>query len=353
MKNKIDVDILGWGGYVPIYRISVDEISKEWGENPLKWRKMLGLCEKSVPSLDEDSTTLAVEACKICLKRAQVDPSEITAIYVGTESKAYAVKPTSTIIAQALGLSPSISSADMEFACKAGTEALTVCMSQVISRGGVGLAIGTDTAQGRPKDPLEYSAGAGAAAFILGSKHSKRESAAKILFHYSYVTDTPDFWRKNGDKYPCHAERFTGSPAYFKHTVNAARTLMKTVGTNPSDYQHVIFHQPNGKFPLKAAKLLGFVKKQLKYGLLVDKIGNTYSANSLLGLVSVLDNAAPGDKILLVSFGSGAGSDAFHLEVQEGISEKKRLALPLEKFINRKINVSYGSYVRKRAMLYV
>ena len=84
------------------------------------------------------------------------------------------------------------------------------------------LAIGMDTAQGRPGDALEYTAGAGGAAFILGPAE---ESLAVIEASYSYVTDTPDFWRRAEQKYPEHGQRFTGEPAYFKHITEAGQAL--------------------------------------------------------------------------------------------------------------------------------
>ena len=70
---------------------------------------------------------------------------------------------------------------------------------------------------------------------------------------YSFVTDTPDFWRRADESYPSHGERFTGEPAYFNHTVSAASKLMEMMGTRASDYTYAVFHQPNVKFPQRAA----------------------------------------------------------------------------------------------------
>ncbi len=82
------------------------------------------------------------------------------------------------------------------------------------------LAIGMDTAQGRPGDALEYTAAAGGAAYLLGAAE---ESLALIQGSYSFVTDTPDFWRRSHENYPSHGDRFTGEPAYFEHTISAGQ----------------------------------------------------------------------------------------------------------------------------------
>ena len=37
----------------------------------------------------------------------------------------------------------------------------------------------------------------------------------------------------------------------------------------------------------------------------------------MIGLTGILDVAKPGDRILMVSYGSGSGSDAFDLEVTD------------------------------------
>ena len=94
------------------------------------------------------------------------------------------------------------------------------------------------------------------------------------------MTDTPDFWRREHMHYPRHAGRFTGEPAYFKHVLGAARGLMEKAGATPKDFTYAVFHQPNGKFPLRAGKALGFTREQIETGRLVPKLGNTYSGSS-------------------------------------------------------------------------
>ncbi|MHB8089878.1 MAG: hydroxymethylglutaryl-CoA synthase, partial [Anaerolineaceae bacterium] len=106
--------------------------------------------------------------------------------------------------------------------------------------------------------------------------------------------------------------------------------------------------QPNTKFPMKAGTDLGFTLEQIKHGLLAPVIGNTYAGASLIGLTAVLDIAKPGDKILMVSYGSGAGSDAFSLEVTEKIADRRTLAPSTADYIARRTPVDYAVYTRFR-----
>ena len=268
--------IVGYGAYLPRNRIKVEEIAKVWGADAPSYKKGLLLEEKSVPSPDQDTITMAVEASKSALKRAQINPAEIGAVYVGSESHPYAVKPSGTVLAEAIGATPEVHTADFEFACKAGTEGMFVALG-LVKAGEIkyGLAVGADTSQGAPGDALEYTAAAGAAAFIFG----REKLVAKALETYSYMTDTPDFWRREYQFYPQHGGRFTGDPAYFKHIIGAAEGIMKKAGMKPKDFDYVIFHQPNGKFPFRVGGLLGFEKKQIEPGWLVNKLGNTYSGS--------------------------------------------------------------------------
>ncbi|MCA9982403.1 MAG: hydroxymethylglutaryl-CoA synthase, partial [Anaerolineales bacterium] len=206
MQTNIPVGIVGYGAYVPRYRIPAKEISKMWtggaGGVPI--------IEKAVNGLDEDVVTMSIEAARNSLNRAQINPRDIRAVWVGSESHPYAVKPTSTMVAEAIGAVPNTQAADWEFACKAGTEAMQAALGLVGSgMAKYALSVGMDTAQGRPGDALEYTAAAGGAAVLIG-----RGEEAAVLIHgsYSFVTDTPDFWRRAHADYPSHGDRFTGEP---------------------------------------------------------------------------------------------------------------------------------------------
>jgi hydroxymethylglutaryl-CoA synthase len=167
----------------------------------------------------------------------------------------------------------------------------------------------------------------------------------------SYVSDTPDFFRRPGQHYPAHGHRFTGEPAYFHHTENAARRLLDELGRTPSDYAFAVFHQPNLKFPMRAAEELGFNREQIKAGLLVSRIGNAYAGSSMLGLTAILDVARPGDRVMLVSFGSGAGSDAFSFVVTGQIDDRRKKAPATATYIARRQLVDYATYARYRHKL--
>ena len=345
-----DIGIVSYGAHVPRLRIKSSDIAKAWGKDAETISSGLGIVEKSVPSLDQDVATISVEAARAALIRCGINPQDIGAIYVGSESHPYAVKPTGTIVGEAINATPILMVADYEFACKAGTAAIQTCMALVKS-GSIryGIAIGADTSQAAPGDALEYAASAGGAAFIIG----KEKIIAKINDTCSFTTDTPDFWRREGRKYPAHGGRFTGTPAYFRHIMNNAKNLMDLAGTKPEDYNFAVFHQPNGKFPIRVAKMLGFTAEQVQQGLLCPIIGNTYSGASMVGLASVLDIAKPGNRIFVASYGSGAGSDAFDITVNNNIKELKLNKAPLvSQLVEDKEYIDYATYTKYRDLLY-
>lgn len=343
MRSSVPIAIEGYGAYIPFYRLPTSEIARIWHGGGSGANK-----EKAVASNDEDTTTMAVEAGRIAVEMAGAE-GKLGAVFVGTESKVYAVKPTSTIVAQALGCHKTLA-ADFEFACKAGTEAMQV-ISGLVGSGMIehGLACAIDTAQGRPGDDLEFTAASGGAAYVIGRAGEK--SIARILGSVTYVSDTGDFWRRQGEKYPRHLSRFTGEPAYFHHVETAVKDLLSEFKMKPSDFKYAVFHQPNPRFPVEAATRLGFSMKQIETGLLNPMIGNTYSGSSPLGLAAVLDVASPGDRIMLCSFGSGAGSDAFIIEAQESLLDKRRMGVPVRELVENSMRIDYGMYTKFREKL--
>lgn len=343
--------IVGYGAFIPRKRITAEEIAKQWGKDPDAIRNGLLLREKSVPGIDEDTITISVAAGADAIARAGIDPQRIGAVYVGSESHPYAVKPTGTIVVDALGIGPEVHVADFEFACKAGSEAMFVALCLVESgRMEYAMGIGADTSQGAPDDALEFSASAGGAAFIFG----KENLLADVLETYSYTSDTPDFWRREGEFYPRHGNRFTGEPAYFKHVISATKGILDKTGMKPADFKYAVFHMPNGKFPQQAGKKLGFTKEQMATGWIVPQMGNTYSGSSPTGLAAVLDVAKPDDLILMTSFGSGAGSDSFIYKATNLLPKVQDRGRKVQSMLDGpKQYVTYGQYAKLREKIIV
>jgi hydroxymethylglutaryl-CoA synthase len=192
------------------------------------------------------------------------------------------------------------------------------------------MVIGADNSQAAPRGcpggELDLFVGYGGAAFIFG----KLDVIAEIEGWYSVTSDTPDFWRRDGEPFPSHGGRFTGDPAYFKHVRKAATKLMDKYNLKATDIDYLVVHQPNPAFPIKVARDLGFKQEQYACSLQVNKFGNTYSGCSVVGLAAVLDIAQPDEQILMVSYGSGAGSDAYLLRTTNHLLQKRK---------NQKVNI--------------
>ncbi len=312
-----DVGIISYGISIPSGRLETAAVAEAWGKDSAAILRSLGVRAKAVAAIDQDSACLAVDAAVQAQER-EGSNLEVGAVYVGSESHPYAVKPTAGIVAQALGWSGNCMAADLEFACKAGTAAMQM-VAGLVGSGMVthGVAIGADTAQSAPGDALEYSAAAAGAAYIFGSGP---QVLARLLHTTSKTYDIPDFWRREHQVYPSHGGRFTGQPAYFRLIEETVTTLLDESGLPLSSFDHVVLHMPNAKFPKVIAKKLGITEQQLAVGFTVADIGNAYTACSLVGVAKVLDEAQPGQRILLCSFGSGAGSDAFAWEVTDALA---------------------------------
>jgi hydroxymethylglutaryl-CoA synthase len=343
--------IAGYGAFIPRRRISTEEIARQWGKDPATIQRGLLLKEKSVPGFDEDTITISVAAGRSALARAGVSPGRVGAVYIGSESHPYAVKPSGTVVSEALGIGPDVHVADFEFACKAGTEAMFVALALVESgRVEYALAVGADTSQGAPDDALEFSASAGGAAYLFG----RDDPLVEVVDVLSYTTDTPDFWRREGEFYPRHGGRFTGEPAYFKHVSAATRRILERTDLKPADFRYAVFHMPNGKFPLSVGKSLGFTREQMDTGWVVPTMGNSYSGSSPTGLAAVLDVADPDDLILVTSFGSGAGSDSFVLRATALLPQRRGLAPTVRSMLDGPHRyVTYGEYAKYREKIIV
>ena len=333
--------VVGYGVYTSRFRIKEESL------------------ERAVPFIDEDSVTAAVEAGKLALIHSGLNSEWVGKVYVGSESNPYAVKPIASKVAQVLKLGEEdgdiqgVDAVDTEFACKAGTSMFKDAASLVsYSKSGVkyAMVIGADNSQAAPRGcpggELDAYVGYGGASFIFG----KHDVIAEIEGWYSCTSDTPDFWRRDGEQYPLHGGRFTGDPAYFKHVRKSASKLMERLNVNAEDLNYFVPHQPNPQFPVRIAKELGFKDDQYLPSLQIKKFGNTYSGCSLVGLASVLDVAKPDERILLVSYGSGAGSDAYLLRTTSQLLDKRKRQKFNVKFQVENPFIEYVDYTTYRRL---
>jgi hydroxymethylglutaryl-CoA synthase len=353
--------------YYPYQEYSFRKPKKEYevpgivgyGVYTSKFRIQEGNFTRAVPFLDEDSITAAVEAGKLALIHARIDSALVGKVYVGSESNPYAVKPIASKVAQVLKLGEEcgdvqgVDAVDTEFACKAATSMFKDAASLVNypkSNIPFAMVIGADNSQAAPRDcpggELDLFVGYGGAAYILG----KHDVIAEIEGWYSCTSDTPDFWRRDGEAFPSHGGRYTGDPAYFKHVRNAAKKLMERLNLQAKDVNYFVTHQPNAQFPMRISKELGFKEDQFMPSVQVTKFGNTYSGASPVGLAAVLDIAKPEDRIVVASYGSGAGSDAYSFIVTSQILEKRQLQKLTVKYQSENPFLEYVDYVAYRRL---
>jgi len=329
--------ITSYGFYIPRHRIRIAEIASVWGKNASEIERGLGVVEKAVSTAAEDSLTMAYESSSVAMKNHSLP---IGALFFGTESPAYAVNPSSTILGELLDIGNNYLAYDTQFACKAATGALISALALVESKQvQSALVVASDKATGQPHDALEYTAASGSVSVIVG----QNDPILAIEGWESYSSDTPDFWRREGIKYPSHGGRFTGKPSYFKHITGVVSALLKKSNHKPEDFTYAVFHMPNGKYPVQVASQLGFSSEQIEKSLIVAELGNSYTASALMGLVATLEYIRPGEKILFASYGSGAGSDAFIFTATSAI-EKKRLLF--SKKMKEKIYIDYPTYLK-------
>ncbi len=371
-----NVGIVGYGVYIPCERIQTEYIvraregkRKDLNEFLDKVRNGLLLRSKAIADFTEDTITMATEAAENAVDIAGIDPKKIGTVVSGSESKPYAVGSTSRHVASFIGVGTKAFVSDIEGACNAGMQSVDFVRAQV-SSGEVeyGLAIGSDIAQAPEGDPLEYAAGAGAAAYVIG----KDNLIASIEDMAPYSSLTMDFWRREEAMVPKHLGRTTVE-AYMQHIIGAIQVLLnRHPNLKMSDFDNITFHQPSGYMPLKTCKALlnpspdwtddmdlidrikltqEDIDQKIKPWLRVLDTGNTYAASTPISLASILDRSKPGDNILAVSYGSGAYAIATWVNVKDNPRRKMSGVPTVQDYVDRKVEIrleNYQDHVRER-----
>jgi hydroxymethylglutaryl-CoA synthase len=345
IKLGFKVGIVGYGTFLPRCRLSLREIIDVWHNRNQHDLQRAMVSEKAVPELDEDAITMAIDASREAIEVSSLAPMDIKAVYLGSCSHPYVAKASSAILLETLGIGHDALCADVQFSGKSGSAAIQICTSLVKARMvRYGLAAASDCLgfRSRPGEDFEYYASAGAAAYIIGAG---KNILAEIEDTYSYNTDTNDYFRLDGDRYIRYGGGALdlGKMGYERHTKAATEGLMTRLGYGPQDFDFVVFHQPNGSRPYAMGSALGFKKEQIQTGNLAEILGDCGAASSLIGLAAVLDEAEPGARILLVSYGFGAGSDAFSFTVTDEVKSRRRKTVRDK--IKQKKTISYATSV--------
>ena len=336
------VGIIGYGVYIPIYRIDRKIIAKAWGIG--------GRGENSVRNRDEDVITMAAEASLNAWNYAGADiSSDLEAIYLGTDSAAHLENSSLGIIGDVLRAKDEIDLADFTASPRASIAALKAC-TDAINAGRIksGMVIGAEARSVSPGSPEELNCGDGAAALLLGSNNT----IADIEEVYTYSSNIVDRWREADSPYIKEYEpRFTRNYGYEKHILKAKDGILKKLGVDLSSFQHVVLQQTDARMIKSVAGKMKITPEQLETGNLFNALGDLGTASVCMGLAATLDKAKPGDRILLLSYGSGV-SDAVVLKVTKEINAARARVKTVEDYLKSRINIEdYISFSKMKGSL--
>ena len=340
MMNQ-NIKIIGFGSYIPIYRIKKEEYIKVWGYFSGK------IDEKSVIGYDEDIITMAVEAGFNALKNSSINKNEITLIAVASTSSPYTVKSIASEVAMALGISLNILLLDFKESEKASTTALLAALDILKSKGGYGLIIGSDTPLSAPGDSIEHVQSAAAGAIIIGSAES---GIAEINGYKSAnIEFISDRFKKEGSNKMKDLEIASYSNYAYNNSIKkATNILLNELKLKLTDYKHFFIQGHDIRQPTRVFKQ---INKEKIYVNTLKKVGDSGVATPLLGLIALFHyKAKKGDKILLISYGSSAGSDAISIDMIK--KQEKVLNIPtIDQYLNRKEYISYEKYLKFKDLI--
>ncbi len=329
--------ILSYGAYIPYYRLPRSLINRAWGH-------VGGSGEKAIACYDEDPITMSVAAGIDCL--TGTDPKTVDALFMATTTAPYKERHNSTIVAAALDLRRETQNADFANCLRSGTIAMLLAKDAVSAKSARSVLVtAADMRMGGASGENEQAFGDGCAALLVGNERV----AVEIEGSHTLSDDLADNWRAHDDTFVrTWEDRFGIDEGYMKIPVEAAEGVMRKYRLAPKDFAKACFYGPHGRRHRELGRMMGFNPEQIQ-GPLLDMVGNTGVALPLMILVAALEEARPGDRILLVSYGNG--SDAIVLRVTDEI-EKIRVRRGIRRHLDTKRALdSYERYLRWRGMV--
>jgi hydroxymethylglutaryl-CoA synthase len=332
--------IVSYSSYVPFCRIERGAIAGAWGG-----RSAGG--EKAVANFDEDSITMAVEAATDCLKGC--GPHSIGALYLASISLPYRLKQASALVGTAVDLPRQTSTADFTDCQRSGTSALLAAVDAVNAcPSRQALVVASDCQVGAPGSDAERDLGDGAAALLVGDS----DTVAEIETAYTHHDEFIGTWRMQGDPFPRSWEdRFVVTEGYMRNMREAVSTVMREQKLTPEDFSRAVLYASNARTLRTLATSLGFDFETQIQNSVLPAVGDTGTAFVMMELAQALNEARPGDRILMANYGDGA--DVFILRVTERISDLRARHGTGNKISSKKLLPNYEKYLRFRQVLTV
>ena len=335
------VGISGYGVAIPRLRVKKEDYAKAWGSF-----RAAGVKEKSVMGFDEDVLTMAAKVSRRAMSSVPIQPDTVTRFALASTSAPYVEKLLSGTVITNLGIPSKAFVSDHTTSSRAGTEALIAAAEHVkADPAGCAVVAVADAPRASMWSSIEHGLGAGAAGFVLSGDNL----IAELEGHASYAWEHFGERFRPGDDSLIHdleVRKFAQS-SLIGTTTKAASALMKALGTKADDYAHIVIQQPDARAPVAIAKKLGFADEKLAGGSIVADLGDLGAASAVVGLAAALDGSKVGERILVVSYGSGAASDAISLKV---VGER-RSQPSVRSEIDRKEYVDYVQYLKLKGAI--
>src|SRR6056297_296949 len=306
------IGITDYGAYIPRLRLNRMAIYENMG-----WFApaivMVAQGERSMCYWDEDAVTMAVTASKECLKHHK--KTDVDALMLASTTLPFADRQNAGIVSTALNLRPDIMTADFTSSQKSGSNALLAAMESVKSgeRDRI-LVSAADKRETKPAYFHEMWFGDGAASLLIGNT----DVIAEFKGSYSVSYDFIDHYRGALHRYDYNwEERWVRDEGYSKIIPEAVNGLLSKLNITMEDVDRLVYPSFFKGEHKKIAKKLGAAPEKVVDNL-HEVCGDTGCAHAMLMMASALDDAKPGDRILMASFGQGCS--AFYFEVTENIN---------------------------------
>lgn len=327
--------IVSYGAYIPFNRLQRATIGAAL-------ESRAGKGERSVASYDEDTVTMAVEAGRAALAgKAGLAPK---ALLFATTEPPYQEKLNAATVHAALDLPAGTRALDVTGSTRAGLSALLTGVDAASALGPVLVAM-SDVRVGAPEGQAEQAGGDGAVAFVMGTENP----IAEIDAVYSETLEHQALWRLPGEKFAkSWEERFALTQVYGPLLVNGGRAVIEEAGLGVDDIDMVVVDAPNPKAGVPVAKQLGLNPERFIDGM-QGAVGHTGAAHAGLMLAEALDQAKPGERILVLSVSDGV--DAAIVRATDAILDYENPHTVATLIDSKRNDLSYNRYLKWRGIL--